>query len=194
MTIDDIKDINKLRAMLKESQREVKCLKECCKQAGLELAKNINERLQAKNEELLSQEKVINRLIKQVDHWRGTSITDSQDVERLSEQLQAKEKECEELKKEKEEIKKYLGISDKTIMQRFEELQEFKDELKISEYNYKQALDDIEKVICKLENTSILTFSDFSKEENLKIVMKQCNSGYIEIQNIINKAKENENE
>lgn len=40
MTIDDIKDINKLRAMLKESQNEVKYLKECCEQAGVELAKN----------------------------------------------------------------------------------------------------------------------------------------------------------
>lgn len=40
MAIDDIKDINKLRAMLKESQNEVKYLKECCEQAGLELAKN----------------------------------------------------------------------------------------------------------------------------------------------------------
>ena len=40
MSIDDIKNINKLRAMLKELQCEVKYLKECCKQAGLELAKN----------------------------------------------------------------------------------------------------------------------------------------------------------
>ncbi len=30
-------------------------------------------------------------------------------------------------------------------MQRLEELQEFKDKLKISEYNYKQALDEIER-------------------------------------------------
>lgn len=30
-------------------------------------------------------------------------------------------------------------------MQRLEELQEFKDELSISEYNYKQALDEIEE-------------------------------------------------
>lgn len=76
----------------------------------------------------------------------------------LEKQLKAKEQECEELKKgvlercpncgeeylnpvgtelyeelnelkrEKAEIKKYLGISDKTIMQRLEELQEFRDE------------------------------------------------------------------
>lgn len=58
-----------------------------------------------------------------------------------------KEQECEELKEEKAEIKKYLGISDKTIIQRLEELQEFKDELKMSEYNYKQALDEIEKYL-----------------------------------------------
>lgn len=60
-------------------------------------------------------------------------------------QRKRKEQECEELIKEKAEIKKYLGISDKTIIQRLEELQEFKDKLKISEYNYKQALDEIEE-------------------------------------------------
>lgn len=74
----------------------------------------------------------------------------------LQEQLKHKEQECEKLKtqilslqtmeieeleklkQEKAEIKKYLGISDKSIMQRLEELQEFKDELKISEDRYKQ--------------------------------------------------------
>lgn len=62
-------------------------------------------------------------------------------------QLKRKERECEELINEKAEIKKYLGISDKTIIQRLEELQEFKDKLKISEYNYKQTLDEIEKIV-----------------------------------------------
>lgn len=68
MAIDDIKDINKLRVMLKEAQCEVKYLKECSKQAGLELAKNsyaydykeknlvvqamaVNDKLQAKEQE-----------------------------------------------------------------------------------------------------------------------------------------------
>lgn len=56
-------------------------------------------------------------------------------------------KQLKRLEQEKAEIKKYLGISDKTIIQRLEELQEFKDKLKISEYNYKQALDEIEKYL-----------------------------------------------
>lgn len=62
--------------------------------------------------------------------------------------LKAKEQECKELKKEKAEIKKYLGISYKTIIQRLKELQERKDELSAREYNYKQALDEIE-LICR---------------------------------------------
>lgn len=61
-----------------------------------------------------------------------------------------KEQECEKLKKEKAEIKKYLGISSKTIMQRLEELQERKDKLSVREYNYKQALDDIEYQVREL--------------------------------------------
>lgn len=50
----------------------------------------------------------------------------------------------EKLKNEKAEIKKYLGISSKTIMQRLEELQERKEEASVREDRYKQALDKIE--------------------------------------------------
>lgn len=68
-------------------------------------------------------------------------------------QFKRKEHECEELKKEKAEIKKYLGISGKTIIQRLEELQEFKDKLKISEYEYKQALDEIRQYrVCEIND------------------------------------------
>ena len=94
--------------------------------------------------------------------------------------LKLKQQECEELIKEKAEIKKYLGISDKTIIQRLEELQEFKDKLKISEYNYKQALDEIEKIVkqtCSQRCTN-----------GCSRIKKHC--GYGHILNIINKAKE----
>ncbi len=68
------------------------------------------------------------------------------EIEKLKKQLQAKEQECEELKNEKAEIKKYLGISSKTVMQRLEELQEYKDEMKVREDNYKQALGKIKEI------------------------------------------------
>ena len=97
----------------------------------------------------------------------------------LQEQLKRKEQECEELRKEKAEIKKYLGISDKTIIQRLEELQEFKDKLKISEYNYKQALDEIEEI---------------AKHNNFLVRDPFCGPGYRDLSgqilSIINKAKE----
>ena len=88
----------------------------------------------------------------------------------IKKQLQAKEQECEKLKtqilslqtmeieeleklkQEKTEIKKYLGISDKSIMQRLEELQEFKDELKISEDRYKQECEELKKQLDKYLN------------------------------------------
>lgn len=38
MSIDDIKDINKLRNMLKEAYKEIAYLKECCRKTGEELA------------------------------------------------------------------------------------------------------------------------------------------------------------
>lgn len=40
MSIEEIKDINKLRRMLKSEMQENKYLKECCKDAGLELQKH----------------------------------------------------------------------------------------------------------------------------------------------------------
>lgn len=101
-------------------------------------------------------------------------------VKRLYLDKKAKEQECEELKKEKAEIKKYLGISDKTIIQRLEELQEFKDELKISEYKYKQALDKIEELV---------------KHNNFLVRDPFCGTGYRDLSgqilDIINKAKDN---
>ena len=66
-------------------------------------------------------------------------------------QLSGKAQECEELKAEKEVIKKYLGISDKSIMQRLEELTEYKLKrqlkyIKIEEERdrYLKALEEIE--------------------------------------------------
>lgn len=58
-------------------------------------------------------------------------------------------------------------------------------------YNYKQILNGIENIIKDLENKNILTFPDLSKEENYNMIMKQCNSGYVQILNIIAKAKGN---
>lgn len=40
MAIKDIKNIDKLKSMLKSLQEELKYVKQCCKEAGLELAKN----------------------------------------------------------------------------------------------------------------------------------------------------------
>lgn len=103
-------------------------------------------------------------------------------LKRIIDKLRAKEQECEELKKEKAEIKKYLGISDKTIIQRLEELQEFKDKLKISEYSYKQALDEIEKTI---DNGTADT-----QTNNAKWLHEYYLARYCEIRDIINKVKE----
>lgn len=91
-------------------------------------------------------------------------------------QLKRKEQECKELKKEKAEIKKYLGISYKTIIQRLEELQECKDELSIREYNYKQALDEIEGIA-----------DDYNRAGKTS---QYYRDGFDEIQDIIMKVKE----
>lgn len=99
------------------------------------------------------------------------------EIEKLKEQLQAKEQECKKLRNEKVEIKKYLGISSKTIMQRLEELQEYKDEMKVREDNYKQALEEIEEFCVVYSN-------DHDAYETV----------YKHILDIINKAKDNIND
>ena len=103
--------------------------------------------------------------------------------------LYKKTQECEELQKEKEDIKKYLGISEKTIMQRLEELTERKIEMQISDYSkeqelsrYRKALKEIEKLI----NDDAFIRCPIYDDEN-------CNHGTSrKILNIINKAKEEE--
>ena len=52
----------------------------------------------------------------------------------------------DKLKAEKEEIKKYLGISSKTIMERLEELQEFRDNDKYKLYQAEQTLAEIKEI------------------------------------------------
>ena len=54
----------------------------------------------------------------------------------------------------------------------------------------KKVLNDIKEVVNKLEGMKILTFPDLPLEKNVRAIMRQCNSGYIEILQIINKIKE----
>lgn len=79
-----------------------------------------------------------------------------------------KMQECEELKKEQLEIKKYLGISSKTILERLEELQERRDELSEKNLSYEQALEEIEEVWAKDEDGDY----DFVKWQILDIINK----------------------
>lgn len=103
-------------------------------------------------------------------------------IDSLQQQVYNLTLEFNELKNEKAEIKKYLGISSKTIMQRLEELQEYKDEMKVREDNYKQALNEIETY--QKRNCETCVFANTQK----------CNVScqIFVILDIINKAKDGE--
>lgn len=119
-------------------------------------------------------------------------------------QLARKTAECEELKEENEELTQRnafllqrLEVDDNDTSLVFklqnelrQKSNEFYQAIK-SNVKYEQALDEIENIIKDLENKNILTFPDLSKEENYNMIMKQCNSGYVQILNIIAKAKGN---
>lgn len=74
-------------------------------------------------------------------------------IKELLGKLALKEQECDELKQEKAEIQKYLGISHKTILERLEELTDFRDRDGEELDQLKQALIKIKKIAeenCKL--------------------------------------------
>lgn len=62
----------------------------------------------------------------------------------------------DQLKAEKEKIKKYLGISLKTIMERLEELQEFRDNDKYKLYQAEQTLAEIKEICDEYQKEYIL--------------------------------------
>lgn len=93
-------------------------------------------------------------------------------------QLARKTTECEELK---ERLKTQIDLSIRYVPEKVLN-------------RYRKVLEDIEVVINNLEKQDILTFPDFSLQENYKIIMKQCNEGYRQILNLISKAKGEEND
>lgn len=92
-------------------------------------------------------------------------------------QLARKTQECEELK---ERLKTQIDLSIRYVPEKVLN-------------RYRKVLEDIEVVINNLEKQDILTFPDFSLQENYKIIMKQCNEGYRQILNLISKANPTKN-
>ena len=62
-------------------------------------------------------------------------------------QLQCKTQECEKLKEEQNEIKKFLGISHKPIMQRLEELHERSDKYKDRILELEQECEELKRKV-----------------------------------------------
>lgn len=88
------------------------------------------------------------------------------------------EQECEELKKENQELEhERLCARNDYLCKR-----------QVTNH-YRKALEEIELTIKNLEKDDILTFPDFTLQENATIIMNQCNQGYRDIFDIINKVK-----
>lgn len=140
------------------------------------------------------------------DEYKRVSSNLCEDNKRL-------EQECEELKKANQHIDANrqckgsklkrieelisaceAGYADEFIQKIYGIIQE--PEPTINDYSitdrYRKALEEIEECINNLKKQDILTFPDFSLQENCKVIMRQCNEGYRQILGIINKAKEKE--
>lgn len=115
---------------------------------------------------------------------------------RLLQLLKSKEQECEELKKEQSEIKKYLGISHKTILEQLEELTNFRDRDREELDQLKAEYDKIKNCLAEIkgiaENMSNECFYDdfeckdcdmkngctyFNKKQILQKISEDLNDG-----------------
>lgn len=97
-------------------------------------------------------------------------------------QLKRKEQECDELKQEKAEIQKYLGISHKTILERLEELTNFRD----SDREKLDKLEEENKELKKVNDTLTVTRDKllgdlWITEENLKDYIEHYNKQCYEL-------------
>lgn len=174
-----------------------------------QLARKMQE-CEQKEKELLSNEKIINKLMKEVDELK-------QECEELKEEiskLQLNEYHYKnKLKKYKKGIHKYrnllkyeindLRLSRREFLKTVKRYPKFeKDNIKLAldTFNkklelidnpnrYRKALEEIELTIKNLEKGDILTFPDFTLQENATMIINQCNQGYRDILDIINKAK-----
>lgn len=94
-------------------------------------------------------------------------MTDKQ-IKKLQQQL-------DQLKAEKEEIKKYLGISSKTIMERLEELQQFRDNDKYKLYQAEQTFAEIKETAEKVYNDCNNCYRD--TDTNYEVDCIDCTLG-----------------
>ena len=168
------------------------------------ILKSLIEQLARSNKIIEQQQKTLDELIGEVGLWesfteeesklaKDSSIADliillrekDERILELTKEALSFEQKCAELKEEKEEIKKYLGISYKTIMQRLEELTEYKfkrqlEYIKIQEENdrYRKALEEIERELTKYQ--AFILGKPITQREN-DCLYKICDN--------INKAK-----
>lgn len=100
----------------------------------------------------------------------------------LKEQLIRKTQECKKLKEEQNEIKKFLGISHKTIMQRLEELHERSDKYKDRILELEQECEELKEQDYK--NLKII-HSDFNQIKSLRTENTRYRNALEEIKEII---------
>ena len=119
-------------------------------------------------------------LEQECERWKSNFNGKVSAIEELLQQLDKLKAENKELKKKLRE----LELKNTTFQNRYQQL----DGATIELNRYRKALEEIENIIQKQGSETILTFPDLPKEGNYKFVMTQCNQGYTDILDIINKA------
>ena len=98
-----------------------------------------------------------------------------QKIEKYNSYIKRKEQECEILKDEHK-------ILEDNLDSRTRDFEDVIDE-------YKQTLTEIKDIINEFAKEDILTFPDFSKEQNYKLIQKQCGEPILKILQKINEVK-----
>lgn len=122
----------------------------------------------------MKSEKEIKDLIKKFKKSMQKDI-DINRITRAEHLIQAFEIVLEENKDLEEEVQRIKFIGSYGIL----------DEIKKAD-KYKKILEKIKEIIKNLEKEEILSFPDLSLKDNVQIIIKQCNKGYIDILNLIN--------
>lgn len=140
--------------------------------------REMQEVIDGKEQDLQLAKQLVDRTLQFFNLTQFDWLADQNEITtEIEEQVNKLKAENEELKKLKAEIQKFLGISTKPILERLEELHERYSVCKYNVVNYKQALDEIEKIadthiVECLTDMDYIAFIKTNNEHILDIIAK----------------------
>lgn len=182
------KNCYELAEKLKQKEQECNTLK-----SQLDFAVRQKERFEQQCEALKSEGFTRESLITEQENEIDELRQECKELKKANQHIDAnRQRKGSKLKRIEELISACeTGYTDEFIQKIYGIIQE--PEPTINDYSitdrYRKALVEIELTIKNLEKGDILTFPDFTLQENATMIINQCNQGYRDILDIISRAK-----